>query len=120
MDTYEGRMADQFRALLMQRAGQLREVLEHETQAASADDPHEVGDFKDAAAEESIASVDMAQAAQAAGELTQVRDALRRITDGTYGECVDCGDPIDLRRLQALPATAYCASCQSVHERERH
>jgi DnaK suppressor protein len=78
-----------------------------------------VGDFKDAAVEESIASIENAQAAHAAMELAQVQAALRRIGDGSYGECADCGDPIDLRRLVAQPATSYCAPCQSVHERGR-
>jgi DnaK suppressor protein len=119
MDTYEGRMAGRFRGELLERAEQLRRILDHEAQAANGDDVHEVGDFKDAAAEESIANVDQAQAAHAAQELGQVQAALRRVADGTYGECLDCGDPIDLRRLAALPATPYCAACQSVHERER-
>src|SRR4051812_18195831 len=33
----------------------------------------------------------------------------------TYGLCLDCREPIDLRRLSAMPATPYCASCQSPH-----
>jgi DnaK suppressor protein len=52
-----------------------------------------------------------------ARELAQIREALRRIDDGSYGLCLDCGDPIEERRLLALPATAYCTSCQSINER---
>lgn len=118
METFKSEMAARFRDDLLARAKQLGEILHHEADAAQAESTHEVGDFKDAAAEESIASVDFAQAAHAAQELAQVQAALRRIADGTYGECLDCGDPIDLRRLVALPATPYCAPCQSVHERE--
>ena len=119
MDQYTVEMAGRFREELLKRASQLRELLQHDVQAAEGNGVHEVGDFKDAAVEESIASIDNAQAAHAAVELAQVQDALRRIADGTYGECIDCGDPIDLRRLVALPATPYCAPCQSVHERSR-
>jgi DnaK suppressor protein len=123
MDTFKSEAAVRFREDLLRRAAQLREALRHDTQAGRAGGLHEVGDFKDAAADECIASVDDAQAAHAAAELAQVHDALRRIAEGHYGECLDCGDPIDPRRLAALPATAYCASCQAVHEQvagERH
>jgi DnaK suppressor protein len=117
MDTYKSEMAPRFRDELVRRALRLGDVLHHDADVMEPGDTHEVGDFKDAAAQESIASIDNAQAAHAAVELVQVQAALRRIADGTYGECADCGDPIDLRRLAALPATPYCPSCQAVHER---
>jgi DnaK suppressor protein len=119
MDQYTTSMTAQFREELLKRASQLDELLQHDLQAAEGNGVHEVGDFKDAAVEESIASIDNAQAAHAAIELAQVQAALRRIGDGSYGECVDCGDPIDLRRLVAIPATPCCAPCQSIHERGR-
>ena len=40
--------------------------------------------------------------------LTEVERALKRIEDGTYGRCVDCGQPIPEKRLQALPWAARC------------
>jgi DnaK suppressor protein len=116
MDTYDSTMAPRFRAALLQRAIQLGEILDHETAGAHAE-VHEVGDFKDVAAQEAIATIDEVQAAHASVELARIREALARMKEGSYGLCDDCGDPIDLRRLQAMPASACCASCQSVHER---
>src|SRR5205823_1799762 len=110
-------MAALFRAALINRAGQLGETLRHETDAVPAAGLHEVADLKDVAEQSAIAEVDEAQAAQAASELDQVRAALRRIDNASYGECIECGKPIDLRRLQAVPVAAYCAACQSGHER---
>jgi DnaK suppressor protein len=81
---------------------------------------HEVIDFKDMAAEQSAAGISDAQAEQAAHELEQVLGARRRLHDGTYGECVDCGEPIHPKRLEALPATPYCTACQTVHEYPHH
>ena len=40
--------------------------------------------------------------------LTLVRQALKRIEDGTYGLCVDCGQPIPEKRLEALPWASRC------------
>ncbi|MDH3591911.1 MAG: TraR/DksA C4-type zinc finger protein [Planctomycetota bacterium] len=37
--------------------------------------------------------------------------ALRRIEDGSYGTCRDCGESIDVRRLEALPETSVCVGC---------
>ncbi|MFI8482543.1 TraR/DksA family transcriptional regulator [Pseudomonas sp. NPDC078700] len=34
-----------------------------------------------------------------------------RLTEGTYGQCLKCAEPIESARLQALPATAYCLAC---------
>jgi DnaK suppressor protein len=44
--------------------------------------------------------------------LTQVREALQRIDAGTFGRCVVDGEPIDEKRLQALPWTPYCLEHQ--------
>ena len=40
--------------------------------------------------------------------LTEVQNALKRIDDGTYGYCIDCGKPIPEKRLEALPWAARC------------
>ena len=45
--------------------------------------------------------------------LTDVEDALRRIEDGTYGVCENCGKPIDIRRLRAMPSARFDVECQS-------
>jgi len=44
-------------------------------------------------------------------EARQIREALRRIGDGTYGRCARCGKPIGAARLVAVPSTSYCLSC---------
>lgn len=44
-------------------------------------------------------------------ELGQIDAALARLDRGSYGVCSACGQPIDARRLRALPQTAVCGSC---------
>ncbi len=51
--------------------------------------------------------------------LSQVQRALARFDDGTYGLCTDCGRPIDLARLEALPYAMLCLDCQSKQERSK-
>ena len=50
-------------------------------------------------------------------ELEAVNRALERIIEGTYGQCLQCGHDISFARLEAMPTTAFCVSCQSVKER---
>jgi DnaK suppressor protein len=45
--------------------------------------------------------------------LGEVLAALRRMDDGSYGNCEQCAGPIDLERLEVLPQTALCLTCQS-------
>ncbi len=48
--------------------------------------------------------------------LQMVNAALQRIDDGTYGECLNCGKEIGLKRLQAVPWTHLCIDCQQKAE----
>jgi len=48
--------------------------------------------------------------------LSQVRDALKRIENGTFGQCLVDGGPIEVKRLKAIPWTPYCAKHQQLLE----
>lgn len=54
-----------------------------------------------------------AQAGLVAREIASVNRALLRIENGTYGECVRCGDAIAPKRLEARPEAALCFACAS-------
>ena len=43
--------------------------------------------------------------------------AMKRVEDGTYGTCVECGKSIGQARLKAIPEVATCVSCQEKIER---
>ncbi len=45
-------------------------------------------------------------------QLGQVRSAMSRLGDGTFGECLQCGETIGAKRLEAVPWTPYCINCQ--------
>jgi RNA polymerase-binding transcription factor DksA len=54
-----------------------------------------------------------AQAALVTREIASTNRALLRIENGTYGECVRCGDAIAPKRLEVRPEAALCISCAS-------
>ncbi len=52
-------------------------------------------------------------------ELREIERALRRIQDGSYGECTTCGEAIQNGRLQALPYASLCIDCANGATPER-
>lgn len=54
------------------------------------------------------------QGALVAKEIASVKRALARIEDGTYGECVRCGEDIAAARLEARPEAALCIDCARI------
>jgi DnaK suppressor protein len=69
------------------------------------DSAHDVGD---ASVADEVASEGFAEAEHNADVLQQVRDALGRVEDGTFGTCIVDGGPIEDKRLEAVPWTPYC------------
>jgi DnaK suppressor protein len=49
-------------------------------------------------------------------QLAEVRAALRRIDDGSFGRCLVDGGPIEEKRLEAVPWAAYCVKHQTENE----
>ena len=51
------------------------------------------------------------------GLLREIRSALRRIDEGTFGTCLHCEEEISQRRLQAVPWAGLCLQCQEAADR---
>ena len=49
--------------------------------------------------------------------LADIHAALKRIEEGTYGICTNCGKPIAVERLEALPWATLCIDCKRDGER---
>src|SRR5215469_4636557 len=66
-----------------------------------------------------LAESDRAEAILAAAKARRVLviEALRRLDDGSYGLCVDCGSPVPEGRLEAKPEAARCVTCQAKRDR---
>ncbi|MFT4726549.1 MAG: DnaK suppressor protein [Granulosicoccus sp.] len=51
-------------------------------------------------------------------ELVQLHKALKRIDEGSFGECIKCLEYIDPRRVAHNPAVALCLTCASKFEKK--
>lgn len=49
-------------------------------------------------------------------QLTQLDEAQKRVENGTYGVCEECGESIGIDRLKVVPFTPYCVNCQTAKE----
>ena len=102
---------DKFRRRLLALEDELRQRIEREVESArqtideqpAGSDQSVVDELK----EESFLLADNDRAL-----LAQVRAALKRIEDGTFGRCVVDGGPIEEKRLEAVPWTPYCVKHQ--------
>lgn len=106
------------RQLLQSRLRDLRADLQAEDIDVAAQGG-EVSDSKDAAMHQQFAAVRDAEERRDIDELVCVEAALHRLDNGTYGECLGCGEPIAMSRLMVQPAALRCAACQSALERAR-
>ncbi len=65
----------------------------------------------------SEAEIETGEAERDEVELGAIERTLRRIEDGSYGVCAECGVSIPAARLRAQPLAARCVPCQSERER---
>lgn len=73
-------------------------------------------DAGDASVADESESEDFTEAELDASTLQQVQAALRRIENGTYGQCLVDGGPIESKRLEAVPWAPYCIRHQKLLE----
>lgn len=112
--------ANRFRERLRVRDAELRRAI-HSALVNNEDKTYaevagRVLDSAEQSVADMLADAQILQIEKEVREQTDVIAALARITDGTYGECVDCGDDIDIRRLEAYPTAKRCVRCQTYHE----
>lgn len=80
---------------------------------------HDIGDSMDYASEERDRELYQLLGERDRIKLQQIKDALDRIEDGSYGVCEECEKKIGIPRLRALPFTRLCVECKSEEERTK-
>jgi len=51
--------------------------------------------------------------------LYHIDEALRRVRNNTYGNCIECGQPISPERLTAVPHARMCIKCKEAEEQKK-
>jgi DnaK suppressor protein len=110
IESYRQRLLEEERNLLS-RIGRAEE----EARAAGPG----AQDWSDEAVVDELEGEQLAEADTDSTLLTQVQDALKRIDNGTFGQCAVDGGPIETKRLDAEPWAPYCLKHQQMIERSR-
>jgi len=96
------------------------EVREKREQAAAEGNEDAIGAVGDAGDESGMRAatdLDLQEAGRDVQELNDIDAALRRMEDGSYGICDECGQEIGYPRLDAQPTALRCISDQEKYER---
>ena len=107
---------NKFKQILETKQGELARVLRNREAIAIEKSADALDEVQHAAERElAIRNLD-----RESGLLRQVKSALIRIDDGSYGTCMHCEEEINPRRLAAVPWTQYCIRCQEIADRRQH
>jgi DnaK suppressor protein len=105
---------EEFYNKLKNRRGEIIRTLEHVQKEQRTVDENK--EWIDRAAYESRCHLLDSLADWYVHETTRIDDALTRITEGRYGVCLGCHEPIEPHRLETAPDAAFCADCQKIRE----
>ena len=101
-----------FRDLLMWQRRQATEDLRADRTTA-LEGVEDIGEMSELDLNRSVA---FELAARESHLIQDIDDALGRIENGTYGQCVRCGKPLYKERLKAMPTAKYGPNCQAAIE----
>jgi RNA polymerase-binding transcription factor len=80
---------------------------------------HQVADPIDMTQQAAEREMAMQNLHRGAALVRQLRSAMERLEDDSYGICLQCEEPISLKRLTAVPWAAFCIDCQETADRSR-
>ena len=102
--------------LLARREGLFKQVTEAEMSSRERD-AEATQDPADMAANAYTKELLISMSANDRRLLGLIDESLTRIEAGEYGHCVNCGEPVPEKRLEAVPWARYCVKCQDLQER---
>ena len=108
-----------FRKVLQNQLDDLNREMQEAVNQISHDD-EVYADWADVASVETDKTLQLKIKDRERMLMTKIHEALRRIEDGTFGECERCGDEIAEPRLKARPVTTLCIDCKSELEGAEH
>jgi DnaK suppressor protein len=104
--------------ILEERRREIMDQVQEKIRDVRTDSPNDEGVLD--AAESSEADIqdeiEFALIQMKAETLHKIEEALRRLEEGSFGYCFECGEEISERRLRALPFAVRCKDCEEARE----
>lgn len=106
------------REQLEKTVAELQGTLHDQLEIDHAEHEHQRGgqDSTEEAMQAADIEMEMTQTSRTGYQLILTREALKKLDDGTFGACEDCGEQIGSNRLMANPIAKRCIPCQTSHE----
>lgn len=114
----DSKRVEQYKKILLKKK---ETILKNAQKTLSEDtvlDPNELVDDYDFATTEYNHSLILRLRDREKKHLEKIEEALKKIEEGTFGICEDCGKKIEHKRLLARPETTLCIECKIKQERE--
>jgi len=102
---------------LLAKQGELTDSLSSGVDDLRASDSYESADLEDVGGDSSDEETAFKLLELGSAELEQIDYALKRLKDGTFGQCEECQEPMRRERLMALPFANLCIPCKRIEER---
>lgn len=110
------REKDKFRALLLQLRKEITREIQQDVQEGREGEAGDGRDTYDIASDERDREINLLLSDRERRKLQQIDDALHRLETDAYGVCEECDGEIAPGRLEAMPFTRLCVTCQSEYE----
>ena len=106
-----------FKQKLLNWKNELKKSSSEALYNSSLDDNSTSADIVDQASSYTEKNVELRAINRQIKLISKIDAALKRIQDGTYGFCIETGEPIGLKRLMARPVATLCIAAQERHEK---
>lgn len=116
-EVMDKKRVEQFKKRLEERQQALRRTVSRTEQDGRAADIEAAQDIADKAASSYTKEFLFHQSNSERQLLNMVESALDRIRQGSFGQCISCGEDINPKRLEAVPWTRFCIDCQEKLEK---
>jgi DnaK suppressor protein len=112
----DGKRLGYFKQILLQKELSLRNLVQR-TEEYGREKESDIHDVADMAVESYTKEFIFGKTSGDRHILQLIREALARIEDKSYGTCVNCENPIQPKRLEAVPWAQHCVQCQDLKEK---
>jgi len=107
---------EHYRKKLLEKKDELFQAVSKTEQYGREADEDSTQDIADKAANSYTKEFLFSQSSNERFILQLVNEALGRVEKGTFGYCISCENEIQQKRLEAVPWTRHCISCQEMQE----
>ena len=112
-DELKGILEERRREIMSEVQGRMRDVRSEGTWGGKQNEVFDAVESSEADIQDDI---EFALIQMKAETLHKIEEALRRLEEGTFGYCFECGEEISERRLRALPFALRCKDCEEARE----